>query len=470
MLEDKDMTDESVVETPPFRDEDGTVRAEFVERVGQAVAAGQADDLRALVGDLHESDLGDLIEALSPESRAPLVQQLGRDFDFSALTEVDDTIREEILEELPNEAVAEGMRNLESDDAVYILEDMPKEDQDEILQALPLQERVKLARSLLFPENSAGRRMQMDFVAVPPTWNVGQTIDYLRENAELPERFYDLYVVDHDDRLRGSVPLDQLLRSKRPVGIADLVHDEIYRVHGNDDQEEVARLFERYNLASAPVVTEDDRLVGIITFDDVVDIIEAEADEDMKALGGIRGEEELSDTVLYTVRSRFPWLFINLLAALMSGYVISRFSDSLEKMVALAVLMPIVASMGGNAGTQTMTVTVRAIATRDLGRANAWRVARRELMVGLLNGCALATILGIIAATWFNIVDLGVVIAMALVTVFAIAALGGLGIPLLLSRLGVDPAVSSGPFVTTTTDVIGFFLFLGIATLWFGLR
>jgi magnesium transporter len=265
------------------------------------------------------------------------------------------------------------------------------------------------------------------------------------------------------------VALDQLLRARRPVPIADLVDEERRRVLATDDQEEVARLFGKYNLVAAPVVDARDRLVGVITIDDVVDVIEEEAEEDLKALGGVTTDEELSDSVWTIAKGRFPWLFINMLTACLSAFVISRFEGSLEKMVALAVLMPVVASMGGNAGTQTMTVAVRALATRELGRANTGRVLRRELLVGMLNGIGFACILGVIAATAFDIAQLGVVIGLAMVTVLTSAAFGGLMIPLLLNRLGVDPAVSSGPFVTTVTDVVGFLSFLGIATLWFGL-
>ena len=394
---------------------------------------------------------------------------MGHDFDFSALTEVDDTVRDEILDELPAEAVAKGVRELESDDAVAILKDLPKDEQAEILEQLSASERVALARSLDYPEGSAGRRMQADFIAVGPDWTVGRTIDYLRETADLPERFYELYVIDQGRRLKGAVALDRLLRTKRPVPIAELVDEELRRVRATDDQEEVARLFERYDLISTPVVDTDDRLVGVITVDDIVDVIEQAAEEDIKALGGVRGEEELSDSVATIARGRFPWLFANLLTALLSSWVISNFQGSLQKMVALAVLMPIVASMGGNAGTQTMTVAVRALATRELSSANTWRIVRRELLVGVLNGLAFALIMGAVAAGWFNVTDLGLVIGLAMVTVLVAAALGGILIPLVLVRLGVDPAVSSGPFVTTVTDVVGFFSFLGIATLWFGL-
>jgi magnesium transporter len=449
---------------------DGTLREDYVRRVIKALEAGDAASLRDLVGDLHEADVGDVIEALDPEMRPRLVALMGADFDFTALIEVDDTVREEILEELPPEAVAEGVRDLDSDDAVAILEDLPKEDQAEILEQLPPVERVALKRSLDYPEDSAGRRMQDEFIAVKPDWTVGQTIDYMRETPDLPDRFWEIYVVDADQRLHGVVALDRLLRTKRPVPVRDLFDEDVRPVRATDDQEAVARLFERYDLVSAPVIDNNDRLVGVITFDDIVDVIEEEAEEDIKALGGVRGEEELSDSVWTIVKSRFPWLLANLMCALLSAWVISQFENAIAKMVALAVLMPIVASMGGNAGTQTMTVTVRALATRELSSLNTKRIVRRELLVGILNGLVFAGILGIVAAFWFSVTDLGLVIALAMITVLTAAALGGILIPLVLTRLGVDPAVSSGPFVTTVTDVIGFLAFLGIATLWFGLQ
>ena len=369
MLDDKDMAVTLPAVAP--RDEDGTLRADYVEQVVKALDAGDAGALRELVGELHEADAGAVIEALDPELRPRLIALMGADFDFTALTEVDDTVREEILEELPPETVAEGVRDLDSDDAVAILEDLPKEDQAEILEQLPAGERVALKRSLDYPEQSAGRRMQDEFIAVGPDWTVGQTIDYMRETPDLPDRFWEIYVVDADRRLTGVVALDRLLRTKRPVPIKDLFDEDLRPVRATDDQEEVARLFERYDLVSAPVVDDDNRLVGVITFDDIVDVIEEEAEEDIKALGGVSGEEELSDSVWTIAKSRFPWLLANLVTALVSAWVISKFEGAIAKMVALAVLMPIVASMGGNAGTQTMTVTVRALATRELSSANA---------------------------------------------------------------------------------------------------
>ena len=463
------MTEQKII-VPPLRTKDGSIRVAFVRQVARAIDAADTAALRGLVGDLHESDLGAVLEALDPDHRPRLVELLGIHFDFTALTEVGDSVREEILEELPPQTVAEGVRDIESDDAVAILEDMPKEERAEILDQLPPPERVALARSFDYPEDSAGRRMQTEFIAVPPAWDVGQAIDYMRETVELPEHFYELYVVDDARHFLGAVPLDRLLRSKRPVPISDLMEAERRRVHADEDQEEVARLFQRYDLVAAPVVDADDRLVGVVTFDDVVDVIEEEAEEDIKALGGVTSDEELSDSVWTIARGRFNWLLVNLATAFLASSVLGLFEGQLQKMVALAVLAPIVASQGGNATTQTMTVAVRALATQDLSDANARRVIVRELLVGLLNGVAFAVITGIAAYIWFRVPALGVVIGLAMICNLVAAALGGILIPLALHRLRVDPAVASSPFVTTVTDVVGFFSFLSIATLWFGLR
>jgi magnesium transporter len=454
----------------PMRDEEGQLRPEFVKQITRAIHAADRPFLCEIVAELHEADLGDLIAALEPEERVDLVEITGADFDFSALNEVDETVREEILEELEPETVAEGVRELESDDAVELLEGLDEADQEEILEKLPAAEREDIERSLLYPENSAGRRMQTEFIAVPPDWTVGQAIDYMRDTPDLPARFYEIYVVDADKRWQGAVSLDALLRSRRPVPIAGLVEEERRRVSVLDDQEEVARLFGKYNLVAAPVVDTTDRLVGVITIDDVVDVIEEEADEDLKALGGVTSDEELSDTVWTIARGRFNWLLVNLATAFLASSVLGLFEGQLEKMVALAVLAPIVASQGGNAATQTMTVAVRALATRELGPSNALRVVMREAMVGLVNGLAFAVITGIAAVAWFKIPGLGFVIGLAIVCNLVAGALGGILVPMVLERVRADPAVASGTFVTTITDVVGFFSFLGIATLWFGLK
>ena len=454
----------------PMRDEEGQLRHEFVEEVASAIHAADRPFLCELVAELHEADLGDLIAALEAEDRVNLVEITGSDFDFSALNEVDDTVREEILEELEPETVAEGVRELESDDAIELLQGLDEEDKEEILEKLPPSERAELERSLLYPENSAGRRMQTEFIAVPPDWTVGQTIDYMRDTPDLPDRFYEIYVVDADQRWQGAVSLDVLLRSRRPVQLTELIDEDRRRVSALDDQEEVARMFQKYNLVAAPVLDTTNRLVGVITIDDVVDVIEEEADEDLKALGGVTSDEELSDNVWTIARARFNWLLVNLATAFLASSVLGLFEGQLEKMVALAVLAPIVASQGGNAATQTMTVAVRALATRELGSYNAGRVILREVMVELVNGLAFAVITGVAAVAWFKIPGLGVVIGLAIVCNLVAGALGGIMIPMVLERVRADPAVASGTFVTTITDVVGFFSFMGIATLWFGLK
>jgi magnesium transporter len=460
----------SVLDRFPMRDAEGEIRSEFVAEITRCIEAQNATFLREVVAELHEADLGDLIAALGPEDRVRLVELTGADFDFSALNEVDTAVREEILEELEPETVAEGVRELESDDAVELLEALDEEDQEEILEKLPPQERDALERSLEYPEGSAGRRMQTEFISVPKDWTVGQAIDYMRETPDLPGRFYEIYVVDADKRWQGAVPLDVLLRSRRPVPLAELIEEDRRRVLVGDDQEEVARLFGKYNLVAAPVVDGADRLVGVITIDDVVDVIETEADEEIKALGGVASDEELSDNFWTIAKGRFNWLLINLATAFLASSVLGLFEGQLEKMVALAVLAPIVASQGGNAATQTMTVAVRALATRELGSNNALRITLRETLVGLVNGLAFAVITGIAAVAWFRIPGLGIVIGLAIICNLVAGALGGILIPIGLEKMRVDPAVSSGTFVTTVTDVVGFFSFLGIATLWFGLK
>jgi magnesium transporter len=441
-------------DTIPIYDENGAIEPDFLADVTAAIEAGDKALVGTLAGRLHEADLGLLVVSLEPELRPRLVEMMGAEFDFAALTEMDDHIREEILAELPNETVAEGVRELESDDAVSILEDLEPEDQAEILEALPPAERVQLQRSLDYPEYSAGRLMQTTFVTAPSFWTAGQAIDVMRATDEehLPESFFEIFIVDPAHRLLGNIFLDTLLRAKSPAKLEDIMNVERRRVEVTDQRDEVARLFQRYNLVSVPVVDEAERLVG-----------------EMKALGGVSEQEELSDPVWSTTKRRFLWLFVNLITAFIASSVLGFFEGSLEKMVALAVLAPIVASQGGNAATQTMTVAVRALATRELSRANAARIILREVLVGALNGAAFGVITGAVASLWFGLAGLGAVIALAMLTNLIAGALGGILSPQLLNRFRIDPAVSSGAFVTTVTDVVGYGSFLGIATVWFGL-
>jgi magnesium transporter len=445
--------------------DDGSIRQDYLTAIGAAIADRDVLFLREHVVRLHESELGDLLESISAPQRHALVSLLGDDFDFAALTEVDEAIRLDIIEALPNARIAEALGELDSDDAVYILEDLDEADQKEILAALPFTERVRLRRSLDYPEDTAGRRMQTEFVAVPPFWTVGQTIDYMRDEEDLPESFSQIFVIDPTFKLVGAVALDKILRTKRLVRIEEVMDETRYRINAEMDQEEAAQLFEQYDLLSAAVVDENERLVGVLTIDDVVDVIHEEAEEDIKRLGGV-GDEELSDSILSTVRSRFTWLLINLGTAILASAVISLFDATIEQMVALAVLMPIVASMGGNAGTQTMTVTVRALATRDLDIYNAGRIIRREAAVGFINGILFAVIIGVVAGLWFSSQGLGAIIAAAMVVNMLAAALAGILLPLLLEKVGADPAIASAVFVTTVTDVVGFFAFLGLAGWW----
>ncbi len=458
---------EAEQERADIYDEDGVVRASFLAHVGAAIADRDTLALKRDVGGLHETELGHLLEALLPEQRRALVELLGSDFDFSALTEVDEAIRLDIVDNLPNAQIAQAVQELDSDDAVYILEDLDQEDQDEILSQLPFTERIRLRRSLDYPEETAGRRMQTEFVAVPPFWTIGQTIDYMREDKNLPDRFSQIFVIDPTFKLLGAIDLDQILRSKRAVKAEDVMHETRHAIPATMDQEEAAREFEQYDLLSAAVVDENDRLVGVLTIDDVVDVIQEEAEEDLMRMGGV-GDEELSDSILSASRSRVPWLLVNLFTAFLAASVIGLFDHTIQRIVALAVLMPIVAGMGGNAGSQTMTVTVRALATRNLDIYNAWRVIRREMGVGFINGAVFAVLIGAVAAIWFQDFNLGGIIAAAMIINMFAAALAGILIPLTLDRLKADPAVASAVFVTTVTDVVGFFAFLGLATWWFG--
>lgn len=465
-----DTPDIAEVEAPhvgpdDLRDAEGHVNPLWVERLRERLRDDDTPSIVDLTADLHAADMGDVIEALDADERVRLVTVLGDKFDFSALTEVDDTVRTELIEDLPTADVARGVAELDSDDAVHILEDIDVPERDEILAQMPAFERLSLKRSLDFPEDSAGRLMQTDFIAIPPYWTVGQTIDYLRSESDLPDEFYQIYVVDPSYNLQGIIPLDKFLRAKRETTIGDLMQTDVIEVPATEDQEEAAREFERYDLVEVAVVDESRRLVGVLTIDDIVDVIHEEATEDMQLLAGV-GDEEISDTVATTVRGRATWLVVNLVTALLASFVIGLFDATIEEMVALAALMPMVASMGGNAGTQTMTVTVRALAMRELDSFKIRRLVLREMTVGILNGLIFALLIGVM--TWLRFFNpgLGVVIGLAMIVNMIAAGSAGVLIPLTLNRLKVDPAVASSVFVTTVTDVVGFFGFLGLAALW----
>jgi magnesium transporter len=469
MSEDSTITPEAPAsDADAFRDDNGHLRADWIERLRGLIAAADAEALAELMAPLHAADVGDALEALDRDERIALIRLLGDKFDYSALTEVDESVRRELIELIPNADIARGVSDLDSDDAVFILEDIDAPDREDILSQLPAFERLSLRRSLDFPEDSAGRLMQTDFIAIPPFWTVGQTIDYLRAEQDLPDEFYQIYVVDPGYNLLGTIPLDRFIRAKRQVRIEKIMNANVIEIAATEDQEKAARTFERYDLVEVAVVDENGRLVGVLTIDDIVDVIHEEATEDIRLLAGV-GDEEISDNVWRTLRSRLTWLFVNLLTAILASSVIDVFDTTISKMVALAVLMPIVASMGGNAGTQTMTITVRALATKELDRYKIGRLIFREVMVGVANGGFFAVIMGVVAAVWFQNWGLGVVMGLALIVNLFSAGLAGILIPLGLNKIRIDPAIASSAFVTTVTDVVGFFSFLWFAGLWFHL-
>jgi magnesium transporter len=449
-----------------LRDEGGNLQHDFLRKLQNALDANDIRKACSLTQNLHSSDLADLLELLSEEHRKDLIVALGDSFDVNVLPELEERVRDHIVKTLPNEQIAEAVHELQSDDAVYLLEDLEHSEQSDILSKLPAFERGALERTLKYPEDSAGRLMQLDFIAVPPFWSVGQTIDYMREAKDLPDNFSEIFAVGPKFHLRGFVPLSTLLRTGRKTTIEEIMTTDIHPVSALEDQEEVAIRFERYNLFSAPVIDDDERLVGIITVDDVVEVLQEEAREDIHLLGGVGGDESIADKVLQITRGRFSWLFVNLVTSVLASVVIKQFDATIEQMVALAVLMPIVASMGGNAATQTMTVAVRALATHDLGPANAVRIIYREFIVGVLNGLMFALIMGVVALLWFGSGQLGLVIAAAMLFNMLVAGIVGIIIPITLDRFKTDPAVASSVLITTVTDVIGFFAFLGLATLW----
>ncbi len=448
-----------------------TTRTEADEAVARRVAefsaaieAQNLDRVRELAAGLRAPDLADVLELLGADERVTLIQALGADFDPEVLSELDAGVRDQLFETLPKDFLAQAVSQLETDDAAYVLEGLEEAEKQDRLLRMPAQDRLALERNLEYPEETAGRLMQTDFVAVPPFWTVGQVIDHMRETDDLPETFSDIFVVDPAHRVLGSVDLSRLLRTKRQVPVETIMDRDRHVISATADQEEIAREFERYDLKSAPVADEHGRLVGAITVDDVVEVIQEETEEDLRRLAGV-GDESLADSVVNTVRNRIQWLALNLVTAMLSASVIKLFDASIEQMVALAVLMPIVASLGGNAATQTMAVAVRALATRELGRVNARRIILREASVGLINGFVLAALLALVVYVVFGRGTLGIVIAAAMIFNLFAAALAGILIPLGLERLGFDPAVASGVFVTTVTDIVGFFAFLGLATL-----
>lgn len=437
-----------------------------IDAVRAALARREAPALIALLEPLHAADIADLLEQISAGERAVLLRLWGREIDGDILSEIDESIREEVIASLAPDVLAEAVRDLESDDVVDLIEDLEEPAQERILEALGASDRAAVEQSLSYPEYSAGRLMQREVVTAPQHWTVGEAIDFLRAEPQLPDQFYHVVLVDPRMVPVGYVTLGRLLSSRRDVRLSGITEDSFRTLAATMPDSEVAWIFNQYHLISCVVVDAGGRLVGVITIDDAMAVLDEEHEEDMLRMAGVGDDASLSDGVWSTVRQRMPWLAVNLVTANVAALVIGVFSGTIEVIVALAVLMPIVASMGGNAGTQSLTVAVRALATRDLTRSNAGRVVRREVLVGLVNGLGFALVMGGVAWAFYGRdIWLGAVIGAAMLINLAVAALAGVVVPLVLDRLKLDPALASGTFVTTVTDVVGFFAFLGLATL-----
>jgi magnesium transporter len=446
-------------------DEDDRLKPEFIRAVIERVEAGDNEGARALVEPLHPADVADLFELVDPDDRRALATALADLLDGEVLAEMNDWVRDDLLDALEPHQVAEIAGELETDDAVAIIEDMEEEEQRAVLRALDPDDRAAIEEALSYPEDSAGRLMRRDAVAVPEHWTVGRVIDFLRSDEELPTDFFEIFVVDPAHRPVGTCLLSWILRTPRRIAVADVMQREQTLIPVDMDQEEVALRFQKYALVSAAVVDQAGRLVGMITVDDIVHIIQEEASEDILRLSGA-GEDDINEPLGSTVRRRLTWLIVNLGTAVVAASVVGLFQGTISRLVALAVLMPIVSGMGGNAGTQTMAVTVRALALNQLTSSNTLRVFMREFRIAVVNGMALGALLGISVTFVFGNAGLGIVIALAMVINNLVAGIFGVLVPTTLDRLNVDPAVSSAVFVTMMTDVMGFFSFLGLATLW----
>jgi magnesium transporter len=439
---------------------------EFINVLSKKIKDNDTAFLNRTLKELHPSDSADLIENLIPENRTKLIEIEGFNLDPEIFIELNESIQTEIFILLSTESIVNILRRLESDNALKILENLDEKKKNTVLNKLPPKDRFILQEGLSYPEDSAARIMQREFTAIPSNWSVGQTIDYLRENKDLPEEFLEIYIVDSDFKPIGTVPSSKVLRAPRDSKMNLIMSEMQVLIPVDMDKEEVGRIFENYNLISAGVVDKTNKLVGMITGDDVVTVVKEEAEEDVLRLAGV-GDEEITDSVLKKTKRRFNWLLLNLFTALLATWVISKFGATIEQMVALAFLMPIVASMGGNAGMQTLAVTIRAIATKELSSGNLTQIVTKEFIIGVLNGIIFAAITALIVQLWFKEINLSILIAVAMVLNMMVAGLFGILVPVSLKKFNIDPAIASSVFVTTITDVIGFLSFLGIGAYFF---
>jgi len=439
---------------------------EFISIFSDKIRSSDIQFINQTLKDLHESDVANLIENLSNETRTKLIELEEFNIDPDIFIELNESVQSEVLQILSTESIINIIKRLESDDSIKILENLEKEKKDTILDKLPPKNKFLLEEGLSYPEDSAARIMQREFTAVPSNWSVGQTIDYLRENKDLPKEFLEIFIVDNDFKPVGTVPSSRVLRTSRDSKMNSIMAEMPVLISVNMDKEEVGHTFESYNLVSAGVVNKDNKLVGMITADDVVTVVQEEAEEDALRLAGV-GDEEITDGVLKKTKRRFSWLLLNLFTAIIASIVIGFFQEDIEKVVALAVLMPIVASMGGNAGMQTLAVTVRAIAKKEISSGNFLKIVTKEFVIGILNGVIFAIIAGVIVQFWFKQMDLSILIAVSMILNMIVAGLFGILVPVSLKKFNIDPALASSVFVTTITDVIGFLSFLGIGSYFF---
>ena len=437
----------------------------IISEIMDALDSSEKQKVIAITKDLSAADIADIINLLTRSEIKSFIEFIENDFNPEILSELEEHIREEVINFLGPTHVAEFLQKLETDDAVHVIEDLDENDKNIILNKIPDIERKDLELSLNYPEDSAGRLMSVDFVSLTPNMNVGEAIDSFRISDDLPIEFYEIYLVNDSSKPIAAISLSNIIRSSRDKSLKDLESHELIMISADMDRELVAYQFERFDLVSAPVIDDKGSLIGVITADDIVEVFKDEAGEDIKLLGGV-GDEDITDSVIETSSNRFSWLFVNLITAVIASIVIGFFGRTIEEIVALAILMPIVASMGGNAGTQTLTITVRSLSTRDLIPLNYKRIINREILVSLLNGLLFAIIIGVLSAMWFSNFGLGLVLAIAMVINMVTAGFAGIIIPLILNKLGIDPALASSVFVTTVTDVVGFMVFLGLAALY----